>query len=266
MTFAVILGTALDVRWHGPPPGAAPTLVFLHEGLGSADLWRDYPARLAGAVGCGALVYTRAGYGRSGPATLPRPTDYLHREALEVLPALLEQQGVREHVLIGHSDGGSIALIHAGGAPRPGLRGVITEAAHVFNEAVTRASIRAVTDAYATTDLRDRLARHHDDVDMAFRGWSDVWLSDGFRDWTIGSVLPGVTVPLLVIQGEDDGYGTAAQVEAIVSQTCGPAEALVLPHCAHVPHREAVDATFAAMEAFCRRVLRATGTPEDDVR
>ncbi|GMA15414.1 alpha/beta hydrolase (plasmid) [Deinococcus metallilatus] len=250
----VIGGHPLEVQWHGPSPAEAPTLVFLHEGLGSASLWRDFPRRLAEATGCGALVYSRAGYGQSGPVPLPRPTRYMHHEGLEVLPELLEQFGVREHLLIGHSDGGSIALINAGGAPRPGLLGVITEAAHVFNEDLSVASIAEAKEAYEHTDLRARLARHHRDVDNAFRGWNDVWLSPDFERWNIEEYLPGITVPLLVIQGEEDQYGTSAQVQAIVQRTGGPAEALMLPDCAHTPHREQPERTFEAMRAFVGRL------------
>lgn len=256
VSFPVVGGVALEVHWHGPPPGTAPTLVFLHEGLGSAAQWRNLPARLAAATGCGALVYSRAGYGQSGPATLPRPVTYLHHEGLVVLPALLAQLGVQAHVLIGHSDGGSVALINAGGAPGAGLRAVITEAAHVFKEEVTHAGIQEAAAEYETTDLRARLARHHRDVDGVFGGWRDVWLSDAFWDWNLEGFLPGVTVPLLVIQGADDRYGTARQVEAIVAGAGGRARPLVIPDCGHTPHREAAEVTFTAMRAFILEVLR----------
>ncbi|SEJ49539.1 Pimeloyl-ACP methyl ester carboxylesterase [Deinococcus reticulitermitis] len=256
--FPVIAGIPLEVVWHGPRPAEAPTLVFLHEGLGCVKMWRDFPARLAEAAGCGALVYSRAGYGQSGPATLPRPTRYLHDEGLSVLPELLEALGVRDHIVIGHSDGGSIALIYAGGAPRPGLRGVITEAAHVFNEPLSHASIQAARIAYETTDLRSKLARFHRDVDHAFWGWNGVWLSDDFWTWNIEEYLPRIRVPLLVMQGEDDQYGTPAQVEAICSGAGGPAQKLLLPHCAHTPHREAPEATFTAMHAFVVEALEGS--------
>lgn len=253
-TFPVIGGVPLEVVWYGPSPAEATTLVFLHEGLGSAALWRDFPERLAEATGCAALVYSRAGYGQSGPVSLPRPTRYLHHEGLEVLPELLRVLGVGRHVLIGHSDGGSIALINAGGAPQAGLCGVITEAAHVFNESIIPPAIRQTVNLYEKGDLRGKLARYHRDVDMAFRGWSDTWLSEEFLHWNLEEYLPRIRVPLLAIQGEDDGYGTARQVEAIVSQAGGRAEALVLPNCAHTPHREATEATFRAMREFIGRV------------
>ncbi len=182
--FLEVGGVRLEARWAGPQPESAPTLVFLHEGLGSASLWRDFPDRLAAETGCGALVYSRAGYGKSDPIALPRPVRFMHDEAA-ILPAVLAAAGVREHVLIGHSDGASISLIHAGSAPSPGLRGLrglILEAPHVFTEPHGLASIARIREAYRDTDLRARLARHHGaNVDVAFRGWNDVWLDPGVR-------------------------------------------------------------------------------------
>lgn len=248
--------TALEVHWHGPSAAEAPTLVFLHEGLGSAGQWRDFPQQLAAATGCSALVYSRAGYGQSDPVSLPRPTRYLHHEGLVVLPELLAALGVQRHLLIGHSDGGSIALINAGGAAQRGLLGVITEAAHVFNEDIIPPAIRETVTLYETGDLRGKLARHHRDVDVAFRGWSDTWLSAEFLNWNIEEYLPHIQVPVLAIQGQDDRYGTVRQVETIVAQVSGPAEALLLPHCGHTPHREATEATFSAMQGFIERVIR----------
>ena len=166
---------------------------------------------------------------------------------------------LQQHVLIGHSDGGSIALIHAGGAPQPGLRGVMTEAAHVFNEDIIPPAIRQTVQMYEQGDLRGKLARYHQHVDVAFRGWSDTWLSEEFLHWNIEEYLPQIRVPLLVIQGEDDGYGTVRQVQAIARHAGGPAQTLLLPGCAHVPHREARDETLAAMQAFVGQVL--TGHP-----
>ncbi|GGK37829.1 hydrolase [Deinococcus malanensis] len=247
-------GQQLEYIWHGPPPSQAPTLVFLHEGLGSLRLWRDFPQALSTATGCGALVYSRAGYGNSSPAPLPRPVTYLHHEAQDVLPQVLARCGVRECVLVGHSDGGSIALIYAGSVAQPGLLGVITEAAHVFVEDVTLRGVQAAREAYQSGDLRARLARHHAQVDVAFGGWNDTWLSPAFRDWNLEKFLPGVRVPLLALQGKDDEYGTPAQVQAIVSQAAGPAEGHLLPECGHTPHREARETVLDAMTAFVRQV------------
>ncbi|MEQ9199782.1 MAG: alpha/beta fold hydrolase, partial [Rhodospirillales bacterium] len=201
--FADIGGHRIEYRWIGLQQIDHPVLVFLHEGLGCAGLWRDIPDVIAAATGCSALVYSRPGYGNSGPADLPRPARFMHDEALDMLPAVLDHFSIRHAILIGHSDGGSIALIHAGSdLAGDRIRGVVTLAAHVFNEEACRRGIEAARKAYEETDLRDRLARYHgDNVDIAFRGWNDVWLSDGFRDWNIEDILPDIHVPLLVIQG-----------------------------------------------------------------
>jgi pimeloyl-ACP methyl ester carboxylesterase len=244
-------GARLEARWIGPGPAAAPTLVFLHEGLGSASLWRDFPDRLASETGCGALVYSRAGYGRSDPAPLPRPVRFMHDEAA-VLAEVLAAAGIRQAVLVGHSDGASIALIYAG-TVAAGLRGLILEAPHVFAEPHGLASIAKIGEAYRTTDLRERLAHHHGaNVDIAFRGWNDVWLSPEFRTWNLEEFLPAIDVPSLVLQGEDDEYGTWRQVEAIARQSGGPVEALALPACGHSPHRERPDLALPAMARFVR--------------
>jgi pimeloyl-ACP methyl ester carboxylesterase len=246
-------GVRLEARWIGPPSDAAPTLVFLHEGLGSASLWRDFPDRLAAATGCGALVYSRAGYGGSDPVVLPRPVRFMHDEAV-VLAGVLEQAAVREPILIGHSDGASISIIYAGGgagSPVPGLLGLVLEAPHVFAEPHGLESIARIGEAYRTTDLRERLARHHGaNVDVAFRGWNEVWLDPAFRAWNLEEYLPAIRVPALVLQGEADEYGTWRQVEAIERQSGGPVEALALPGCGHSPHRERPDLALAAMARF----------------
>jgi len=251
-------GARLEARWTGPGPAAAPTLVFLHEGLGSASLWRDFPDRLAAATGCGALVYSRAGYGRSAPAPLPRPVRFMHDEAA-VLAEVLAAAEIRQAILVGHSDGASIALIYAGTAGSSTgilLRGLILEAPHVFTEPHGLASIAKIGDAYRTTDLRERLARHHGaNVDVAFRGWNDVWLSPGFRAWNLEEFLPAIRVPSLVLQGEDDEYGTWRQVEAIARQSGGPVEALAIPACGHSPHRERPDLALPAMARFVRALF-----------
>jgi pimeloyl-ACP methyl ester carboxylesterase len=244
----------LEARWIGPPPEAAPTLVFLHEGLGSASLWRDFPDRLAAETGCGALVYSRAGYGKSDPVPLPRPIRFMHDEA-EILPEVLAAAGIRDRILVGHSDGASIALIHAGSGPAPGLRGLILEAPHVFAEPHGLASIAKIGEAYRATDLRERLARHHGaNVDVAFRGWNDVWLDPDFRAWNLEEYLPAIRVPILILQGEDDEYGTWRQVEAIQRQSGGAVEALAIPGCGHSPHREHPDPVLRKMAGFVRRL------------
>jgi pimeloyl-ACP methyl ester carboxylesterase len=246
-------GRRLEYQWHGPGPEAAPTLVFLHEGLGCISLWRDFPARLAAATGLGALVYSRAGYGGSDPVPLPRPLRFMHDEALLVLPEVLHAVGVREPILTGHSDGGSIALIHAGGVPGAKVRALVLEAPHAFVEDLSVRSITLAAEKYQQGDLRRALERHHGaNVDMAFWGWNRAWLDPGFRSWNIEEYLPGVRCPVLVIQGEDDEYGTLAQIDAVEAGCLGPVRRHVLAGCGHSPHREQPDATLLAMADFVR--------------
>ena len=235
-----------------------PMLVFLHEGLGSVALWKEFPAEVVAATGCPALVYSRYGYGKSDPLSAPRNVDYMHREALEVLPQVLDQFEIRCPVLVGHSDGASIALIHAGAGKRP-VRGVVAMAPHVFVEDITVKSIAEAKIAFQHTDLRQKLARYHDEVVSAFTGWNDIWLHPDFRRWNIEGYLPGIDVPVLLIQGEDDQYGTVAQVSAVARQVSGPVETLMLPGCGHSPHQSAQKtATIAAIASFTAR-LRKSG-------
>lgn len=242
------------LEYRAIPPAAAGrlTLVFLHEGLGSASLWRDFPDALAAATGCGAFVYSRAGYGQSSPVALPRPLTYMHEEALETLPRLLEAAGLDDVVLVGHSDGASIALVHAGGADPGGrVRGVVAEAPHVFCEELSVASIRKAREAFERGDLRTRLARHHgDNVDVAFWGWNRAWLDPAFARWDLQRFLPTIRAPVLVIQGREDEYGTAAQYRAIEAACGGLARVLVLEACGHAPHRDQRDRALAAMAEF----------------
>jgi len=250
--FIDVAGHRLEcVRVRGAK--TAPTLVFLHEGLGSVALWKDFPARVAAATGCPALVYSRAGYGRSSPAALPRAPDYMHVEALTVLPALLDRLGIEEPILVGHSDGASIALLHAGSGKRP-VRALVALAPHVFVEDMSIASIDEVRRQYETTDLREKLARRHADPDAAFRGWNDIWLAPAFRRWNIEGCLPGVRCPLLLIQGSDDEYGSAAQLDAIERQVGGTVARLELADCRHSPHRDQPEATLAAIVDFVATV------------
>jgi pimeloyl-ACP methyl ester carboxylesterase len=252
MPFLTAGGHRLEYERIGGEAGA-PTLILLHEGLGSLALWRDFPAKLAQATGCPAVVYSRHGYGRSDPLGGPRGVDYMHREALATLPELRAALGLDDAILVGHSDGASIALIHAGSGRWP-VRAVLLEAPHAFVEDVSVASIAAARTAYDTTDLRERLARYHGDVDGAFRGWNDIWLHADFRAWNIEDVLPGVRCPVLAIQGADDEYGTLAQVDAVERGVAGRFERLVLPDCKHSPHRDQEQATLAAMARFIAQV------------
>lgn len=255
--FIGIGDATLEYRLIPPTTDGLPTLVFLHEGLGCIDIWKDFPARVATATGCGALIYSRRGYGRSSPVAVPRPIRYLHDEAVDVLPTLLDRLGLGEIVLIGHSDGASIALIAASGAAtekdRGRIRKVIVEAPHVFVEDVTIAGILAARDAYRDGDLRSRLQRlHGDNVDCAFLGWNSTWLQPEFRDWNIEALLPTITAPLLVIQGTGDEYATAAQYDAIAAQAGGPVELLIPDPCGHTPHRDQADLVLDAMVRFIR--------------
>lgn len=253
-------GFRIEYAWHGPGPNEAPTLVFLHDGIGCAATWRDYPEVLARETGCGALVYSRPGYGGSDPVPVPRPLTYMHDEGFSVLPEVLDAAGVRSAYLVGHSDGGSIALLHAS-TPRavPRVRGLLLEAPHVFCEEVTVRSIEQARDEFLRRGLREKLARYHGgNVDCAFWGWNRAWLDPGFRRWNIEPFLPAVTVPALVVQGEDDPYGTVRQVDAIERRCGGPVRRLILDRCGHTPHRDRRDATLSAMTAF----LRETGKAE----
>jgi pimeloyl-ACP methyl ester carboxylesterase len=249
MPFVTIRGHRLEYERIAGTRSGAPTLVFLHEGLGSLALWKDFPAELSTRTGAPALVYSRYGYGNSDPIAAPRRADFMHEEALESLPALLGALGIENPILIGHSDGASIALIHAGAGRWP-VRGLILEAPHVFVEELTVKSIEAARDVYRTTDLKQRLERYHADPESAFWGWNDIWLDPAFRSWNIDAALPGIACPVLAIQGADDEYGTLAQLDAIGRGVRGPVERLVLPQCKHSPHRDQPAATLAAMTRF----------------
>ncbi|MDS4040629.1 MAG: alpha/beta hydrolase [Candidatus Competibacter sp.] len=239
------------------PPRAAPgpTLIFLHEGLGSINQWRHFPAELCTRTGLPGLAYDRWGFGRSEPLTGPRPDDYLEREAHDSLPEVLDACGIADPpILFGHSDGGSIALLFAAAHPER-TRAVICEAAHVLIEDVCLAGIRLACAAYEQGPLRDGLRRYHGaNTETMFRGWGDTWLRASRRDWNMEAALPGVTCPALIIQGADDEYGTRAQVDAIAAGMSRPAEILWLPGCGHVPHQQACEAVLAAAARFIEQV------------
>jgi pimeloyl-ACP methyl ester carboxylesterase len=242
---AVIDGRRLETLWIAPTRAEAPTIVMLHEGLGSVALWKDFPNALAEATGSGVLVYSRYGYGASDKFAEKCQPDYMHHEAKIVLPALLRHFGIEKPVLLGHSDGASIALIYAGTYPEV-PRGLLLEAPHVFVEDISIASIEAAKHIYETTELGKRLAPYHADPEATFRGWNDIWLDPRFRAWNIEEYLAAIRCPILLIQGENDEYGTRAQLDAIARQT--PAtEVLLLPNCRHSPHRDQPQATLARM-------------------
>jgi pimeloyl-ACP methyl ester carboxylesterase len=257
MDYLIVEGARLEYAWHGPPPGERPTLVFLHEGLGCVALWRDFPARIAAATGCGALIYSRKGYGGSDPVVLPRPIRYMHDEAERSLPSVLAALGIADPILIGHSDGASIALLYAGGAARPRVRALALLAPHVFCEDLSVASIARAAEEYRSGDLRARLARHHGaNVDGAFWGWNRAWLDPAFRAWNLEAYLPRIESPLLLIQGRDDQYGTLRQLDAIEAGARGPVERVVLEACGHSPQRDQPEATAAALIRFIGAQIR----------
>ena len=242
----------LEYRRIGIARPGRPTLVFLHEGLGSVSMWRGFPARVAVATRCSAVVYSRRGYGRSEPLTTPRAVRYMHDEALVVLPGFLDQLGIDRPILIGHSDGGSIALIYAATAPRPPAA-VVTLAAHVLVEDISVSNIAAAREKFETTDMRQKLARHHHDAVSVFWTWNRIWLSPEFRTWNIEEYLPKITCPVLAIQGEDDEYGTMEQMRRIGGQV-PKVELVMLPDCRHSAHKDQPDAVIDAVARFVERV------------
>lgn len=252
-----ISGASLEYRMIGPRPGAAPTIVMLHEGLGSVSTWGDFPQKLAERTKAGVFVYSRAGYGQSSTVALPRPLDYMQREASETLPALLDAIGFARGILLGHSDGASIAAHYAGSHQDHRVRGLVLMAPHFFTEAEGLAEIRNARKAYETTDLRARLARHHADVDAAFRGWNEAWLDPKFETvFDVTDALAYIRVPILLVQGADDRYGTLAQVRVAQDECYCPVDALLMPGVGHAPHREKPEETLSALAAFTDRIFR----------
>jgi pimeloyl-ACP methyl ester carboxylesterase len=259
--FLTIGDARLEYRMIGPSPESAATIVMLHEGLGSAGLWGDFPEKLQAATGAGVFVYSRAGYGHSTPVKLPRPIDYMHVEALDVLPKLLDKIGFRRGMLLGHSDGASIAAIYAGAHQDHRVQGLALIAPHFIVEDVSIASIAEIRTAYETTNLKEKLARWHKDVDNAFYGWNGAWLDPKFRDWDISEYLAYIRVPVAIVQGADDQYGTIRQIEIAQAECYCPVDVTILSGAGHSPHREAADATLAVISDFAASVFRADGAP-----
>jgi pimeloyl-ACP methyl ester carboxylesterase len=255
-------GKRLEAAAFGPPPEAAPTLVLLHEGLGCVALWREFPERLAEATGFGVFAYSRAGYGRSDPVELPRPLDYMTREARLSLPAVLGAIGFRQGVLVGHSDGASIAAIYAGEHPDERVKGLVLIAPHLFAEEPGLASIAEAKRTYEKGVLRAKLAKYHAHVDDAFLGWNGAWLDPGFKAWNIEAFVDRWRAPALVIQGADDQYGTLAQVRAIETRSPRRVDTLILDGGHHSPHLEHPEATLEAVVAFCIKVFGEGPRPE----
>jgi len=249
-------GHRIESTWHGPPPEAAPTLVLLHEGLGCVAMWRDVPRLLAERTGYGVLTYSRPGYGGSDPISRPHALRYMDEEAFAVLPAVLDQAGIGKCILVGHSDGASIATIYAGGRQDFRVRGLVLMAPHFFVEDVSIRSIVEAKAAYETGDLRERLKRYHgDNVDTAFYTWNAAWLDPGSHNWRIDDRLAHIRVPILIVQGRDDQYGTIAQLQVAEQETYCPVETMVLENCRHSPHLDQPEATLATIAEFAHRVL-----------
>ncbi len=246
----------LEYRMIGPRPHEAPTIVMLHQGLGSVSLWRAFPEQLASATGAGVFVYSRAGCGRSSPGAMPRGVNFMHEEALDVLPRVLDAIGFKRGILFGHSDGASIATIYAGSVQDHRVRGLVLMAAHFFTEEMGLAAIRQTRDEFANGGLRDKLKRWHVDVDGAFLSWVEPWLDPAFKKWDITDALGYIRVPILVIQGAADEYGTLKQVEAAEQECYCPVETLIVPGAGHSPHRDAPEAVLDASAAFVNRLMQ----------
>jgi pimeloyl-ACP methyl ester carboxylesterase len=257
VAFITVHGHRLEYELIAGANSSAPQIVFLHEGLGSLSMWRDFPRRVADATGHGALVYSRYGYGQSDPLKSPRQVSFMHEEALDVLPELLDKLEIERPILFGHSDGASIALIYAGGTERP-VTGLVLMAPHLFVEEICIKSIEIAKHTYETTDLRQRLGRYHADPDSAFRGWNDIWLHPDFPKWNIEAYAPHVSTAILAIQGENDEYGTMGQIDRL-ARLAPAAELLKLPDCRHSPHRDQPQAVLDAATRFIRTISAGSG-------
>jgi pimeloyl-ACP methyl ester carboxylesterase len=248
----IVDGNRLETLAY-PAIRGRPTIVMLHEGLGSVSLWKDFPERLARATGGGVLAYSRYGHGKSDGLREKRSVDFMHHEGTVVLPVLLERLGIQRPILLGHSDGASISIIYAAASPEC-PRALILEAPHLFVEDLTVQSIEKIGMAYETTGLREKLARHHDHADEMFWGWNNIWVDPAFRAWNIEDRVDAVRCPLLVIQGNEDEYGTLAQIAAIKRRLPG-AETLTLSNCGHSPHRDQPEALLEAISQFMLKVF-----------
>lgn len=249
-------GKSLEARCYGPKPEEAPTIVLLHEGLGSVSLWRDFPRKLAEVTGHGVFVYSRAGYGQSDSEEQPFPLDYMTRHAIDVLPEVLDAIGFREGVLLGHSDGASMAAIYAGSVQDHRVRGLVLVAPHFFTEPEQLNSIAAAGEAFKSGDLREKLARHHKHVDVAFRGWNDAWLHPDFKAWNIEEVIDYLRIPVLAVQGTADQYGSLAQLDVIDARSYAPVDIELIEGAAHAPFLDKPEETMAVIAEFIARLHR----------
>ena len=249
-------GKALEYACFGPSPDEAPTIVMLHEGLGCLALWRDFPQKLADATGFGVFVFSRAGYGQSDLVDLPRPLDYMTREAMDVLPDVLSQIGLQRGILLGHSDGASIAAIYAGSVEDHRIRGLILMAPHFFTEPMALAKIAKAKVAYDTGDLKQRMAKYHRDPNNSFRGWNDSWLHPDFKNWNVADNIDYLRIPVLAIQGQQDEYGTYAQIQEIDDRIYSPVDVTLLNDCRHSPHIDQPVKTCTAIAEFAAQLQR----------
>jgi pimeloyl-ACP methyl ester carboxylesterase len=246
----------LEYRMIGPRPDVAPTIVMLHEGLGCVGLWGAFPDELAAATGAGVFVYSRAGYGKSNPARLPRTVNFMDEEALKTLPRVLTAIGFQRGILLGHSDGASIATIYSGSVQDHRVRGLVLIAPHFFTEAMGLDSIRRTRDEFAAGALRKKLERWHADAEGAFRSWAEPWLDPAFRHWDITEALGYIRVPILIVQGNDDQYGTLKQLDVARDECFCPVETVVMAGARHSPQRDKLKETLAAIAGFINRLLR----------
>ena len=258
-------GITLETACYGPSPDEAPTLILLHEGLGCIALWRSFPVKLAAHSGCGVFVYSRRGYGASDTVTLPRPLDYMTNEA-EALSGILDALQIKKAVLLGHSDGASIASIYAGSVQDHRVRGLILMAPHFFVEPISIKAIEKARTEYDSGALKEKLGKYHQDVDAAFNGWCDTWLDNKFRSWNIADNIDYLRIPVLAIQGTDDPYGTLAQLDELEQRSYAPVEKVILANCQHSPHLEKQQQTLDAIQIYLRRLWQMEGiyvSPKD---
>ena len=249
-------GVSLECASWGPPPDKASTLILLHEGLGCVAMWKDFPQNLTEKTGFGVFAYSRAGYGGSDPVSLPRPVDYMPFEAQNTLPHVLDQIGFQRGILLGHSDGATIASIYVASVSDQRVRGLILVAPHFFTEASGLGAIAASKSAYDTGDLKERLAKYHKHVDIAFRGWNDVWLNPEFKDMNVADCIDHWRIPVLAIQGREDQYGSLAQITEIEERIYSPLEIYILDHCGHSPQFEQPEKTLQVIMEFTATLER----------
>ena len=245
----------IEIQWHRKEEKNRPVLIFLHEGLGCTRMWKNFPEKLSGLTGCPALIFSRFGYGSSDPCPLPWKINFMHKEALRILPNIIKKAGIKNYILIGHSDGGSIGIIFSGSPYTKGLKGLITEAAHVFCEQKSVESIKQAKSYYEHKDLKQRLEKYHKgNTENAFRGWNDVWLTPKFINWNIEKYLNKIEIPMLAIQGKNDQYGTVKQIRSI-QRRVKHVKTCLIDDCSHSPHFEQQKIVLNVMAEFVQKIV-----------